>query len=358
MKNVRLIIGALLSVIFFFTACSKNSDNSKPQQQVSQKEILDNYVNGVVLPNLKDLNIQATALNNDIEAFVADKNAGNLNKARKSWFSTRESWEQSEAMLFGPVEDNNFDPRIDSWPVDFTAIQTVWSSQDDFTEDYINGLADELKGFHPIEFILFGENGDAKPEDFTNQRKIDYLMAMSRNLTHITDSLYHDWLPAKGNFAQNILQAGTSGSKYSTQRAAFIEIANAMIAIVSEVGDSKLKQPFDARDPKQAESPFSKNSFTDFANNITGAQNVYSGGYGNHSGASLSNFVAMYNKSLDTKIKNQLREIINNLKGYEVTYSEAIIHNRTQVQGSMNLLSTLNETLENELIPLIQLHVK
>jgi predicted lipoprotein len=360
MKNTLLIVTMPLAFILFMTACSKN-DNTTPQQQVSNQDILDNYVNGLVLPNLKDLNENATKLNSDIEAFIADKNTDNLTKARNSWYSTRISWEQSEAMLFGPVEDNNFDPRIDSWPVDFNAIQTVWNSQNDFTEDYINGLQDELKGFHPIEYILFGQNGDAKPEDFTDQRKVDYLAAMSNNLKKITDSLYNDWLPAGGNFAQNLLKAGTADSKYSTQQAAFIEIANAMIDIVKEVGDSKLKQPFDEKDPTQAESPFSKNSFTDFKNNITGARNVYLGGYGNSSGASLSNLVAVYNKSLDTRIQKQLDEIITNLESYNqdgITYSEAIVNNRPRVQASMDMLATLQNTLEDELIKLIQLHVK
>lgn len=352
-----LTLSSILLVTLFFSACSK-SDDPGPDQEVSSQQVLDNYVSSIVLPNLKDLNERASSLNSDIDAFIADTTQENLEQARQSWFATREAWEQSEAMLFGPVEDNNFDPRIDSWPVDFAAIQTVWNSQNDFTEDYINSLQDELKGFHPIEFILFGQNGDAKPGDFTDQRKVDYLKAMSLNLKNITDSLYDDWTPASGNFAHHLLKAGTSDSKYGTKQAAFIEIANAMTGIVTEVGDTKLKLPFDQKDPSQAESPFSKNSFTDFANNITGAQNVYLGGYGDHSGASLSSFVSLYNKSLDTKIKTQFNAVIENLKGYQVTYSEAIVSKRSQVQASMNLLATLKETLENELIPLIQLHVK
>ena len=355
--KITLFTSLALSFAFFLSSCSKNNENG-PSATATPSEVISGYVESVVLPNLKDLNEKATQMNTSIDAFIADKTQANLDAARQNWLATRVAWEQSEAMLFGPVEDNNFDPRIDSWPVDFNAIQQVWNGSDEFTQPYINNLADELKGFHPIEFILFGQNGDAKPEDFTNQREIDYLQAMSLNLKSITDSLYTDWTPEGDNFANELLTAGSGSQKYTSQKAALIEIANAMIGIIGEVGDSKLKQPFLAQDPTQAESPFSKNSFTDFKNNITGAQNVYLGRYGNSQGVSLSAFTALYNKDLDTRIKAQLSEVVSNLGGYDVTYGEAIVGKRSQVQASMDLTASLQNILETELIPLIQLHAE
>ena len=356
MKNT-LFYFAMAAIVFSAASCS-DDDNPAPQQQADVQEVIDSYVNNLVLPNLKALNDEATDLNNAVIAFLDDKTADNLTAAQEEWLSTRVAWEQSEAMLFGPVEDNNFDPRIDSWPVDFNDIQDVWNSGDEFTEDYINGLADELKGFHPIEFLLFGENGDAQAGDFTDQRKQDYLKAMSLNLKNITDSLYSDWDPADGHFGQNLLQPGSDNSKYDSKQAVMIEIVNAMAAIVSEVGDSKLKHPFNERDPQLAESPFSKNSFTDFTYNLIGAQNVYLGGFGDQQGTGLSAFVQQYNKDLDARIKAEFQKAINNLKGYDVPYSEAIVDNRSQVQESINLLDGLRTILENELVELVQLQVK
>lgn len=355
--KITLASALILASALFLSSCSKD-DSPDDSAKVTTDAVISGYVQSIVLPNLKDLNDKATAMNTAVDAFIADKSQDKLTAARQSWLATRVAWEQSEAMLFGPVEDNNFDPRIDSWPVDFNAIQSVWNGSDEFTQDYINGLQDELKGFHPIEFILYGENGDAKPADFTNQREIDYLQAMSLNLKNITDSLYKDWIPSGGNFQNELLTAGSGSQKYTSQQAAMIEIANAMIGIIGEVGDSKLKQPFTAEDPTQAESPFSKNSFTDFKNNITGAQNVYLGHYGSSQGVSLSDFVAQYNKDLDTRIKAKLSAVISNLGGYDVTYGEAISSKRSQVQASIDLATGLEEILSSELIPLIELRAK
>lgn len=356
MKIVLLSALALTSAMCM-SSCSKD-DEGGPSGSVTTTQVISGYVQSVVLPNLKALNDNATVMNISVEAFIAEKTQANLDAARKNWLSTRVAWEQSEAMLFGPVEDNNFDPRIDSWPVDFNAINQVWNGTDEFTQPFVNAMADELKGFHPIEYILFGQNGDAKPADFTNPRQIEYLQAMSVNLKNITDSLYRDWTPAGDNFAKELLSAGAGSQKYTSQKAAMIEIANAMIGIIGEVGDSKLKQPFLAKDPTQAESPFSKNSFTDFTNNITGAQNVYLGQFGSSQGVSLSGFVAQYNKDLDTRIKARLSAVISNLAGYEVPYGEAIVSKRPQVQASIDLTLGLQQILESELIPLIELRAK
>lgn len=362
MKNALLIL-TFITFLFSAVSCSDDDNKVTPSTEASTQEVIDSYVNDLVIPNLKDLNEEAADLDAAINAFLADKTAANLEEAQDEWYETRAAWEQSEAMLFGPAVDNNFDPRIDSWPVDFNAIQDVWNSGNEFTQDYINGLADELKGFHPIEFLLFGQNGDATEADFTDQRKIDYLKAMSLNLKRITDSLYADWNPAAGNYGKNLLEAGTGNSKYDSKHAVMIEIANAMAGIVSEVGDGKLAEPFSANDPSKAnpllaESPFSKNSFTDFTYNIKGAQNVYLGGYDDESGAGMSAFVSIYNKDLDAQIRAKFKAVISNLQNYDVSYGDAIINKRSQVQKSIDALEDLKSILETDLINLINLNVK
>lgn len=362
MKNSFLAI-TLIAFLFGAVSCSDDDNNVQPSQEASSQEVIESYVQQLVIPNLKDLNEEATELDAAINTFLTDTTAANLKEAQEEWYDTREAWEQSEAMLFGPVVDNNFDPRIDSWPVDFTAIQEVWNSGNEFNQDYINGLADELKGFHPIEFLLFGQNGDAAKGDFVDARKVEYLKAMSLNLKRITDSLYTDWNPAAGNYGQQLIEAGSSSNKYNSKQAVMIEITNAMAGIVSEVGETKLAGPFgnsaSEADPTAAESPFSQNSFTDFTNNIIGAQNVYLGGYDDDAGIGISAFVSKYNKNLDAQIKAKFKTVINNLKSYDaVPFGEAIINNRSQVQASIDALEDLKNILDTDLITLIQQYVK
>jgi putative iron-regulated protein len=77
----------------------------------------------------------------------------------------------TEAWLFGPVEQNNIDPRIDTWPVDFNALDAILANNDELTDTYIDGLEDALKGFHPIEYVLWGKNGNKKAAQIYHPRK-------------------------------------------------------------------------------------------------------------------------------------------------------------------------------------------
>jgi uncharacterized iron-regulated protein len=73
-----------------------------------------------------------------------------------AWKDVRSTWEQSEAFLFGPVATNNIDPSTDTWPVDYNALDSLSNTGNAFTQSYLNTLGDELKGYHPSEYLLWG----------------------------------------------------------------------------------------------------------------------------------------------------------------------------------------------------------
>lgn len=49
--------------------------------------------------------------------------------ACNAWITAREPWEESEAFLFGPVDELGLDPNMDSWPLDQNAIVQILNSQ-------------------------------------------------------------------------------------------------------------------------------------------------------------------------------------------------------------------------------------
>ena len=58
-------------------------------------------------------------------------------------------------------------------------------------EAYIEGLDEEhdaLKGFHPIEYLLWGVNGDKKAADLTDREK-EYLVALAQNLFKLANEV-------------------------------------------------------------------------------------------------------------------------------------------------------------------------
>lgn len=349
MKKITLPLLCILA----FGACEKNQesvDNTVPSR------LLADFPSKIIVPNLLQMSDRAQVLSQQAVTFDASPSQAGHDAMKSQWYAIRDAWEQSESCLFGPVASLGLDPAIDDWPVSFNSLDSVLHSSDVFTDTYIDGLETTLKGFHPIEYILFGQGGTKTFTQIT-AREREYLLALTRHLARITAQMHHEWAPNGNNFAAQVTNAGTSGSQFSTKQQAVLEIANAMMGIVAEVADGKIKEPFDLIDPALEESPFSGNSFRDFTNNIRGARNVYTGQY-LEQGASLSDFVKQYNRSLDTRIMQSLDASIANLESYNMPFGQAILNQRSALQSTMNQLKTTALLIENELLPLIQQRIR
>jgi putative iron-regulated protein len=347
-----LASGALL-----LAACKKEN-NSEPTADTSSVSgvVLNDFTKHIAESNLSDLSAKASLLNDAITAFVSNPSASSFQEIRRNWYETRVSWEQSEAFLFGPVATMELDPAIDSWPVNFVDIDSVVNGSDVFTESFIDSLDPTLKGFHPIEYLAFGESGQREYTSLSARQK-DYLVALGAHLKRITAQMIHEWKAEGGNYSAQVAGAGQSGSHYTTQKEAMLEIANGMIGIIDEVGSGKIEEPFVAKDPTLEESPFAQNSWTDFKYNIVGARNVYMGKFVMQ-GKGLTDLVKQHNKSLDLQIQQKMDAVILNIGAYASPFGVSIINDPASVQATQKQLAELKDLLEAQLIPLIQQHVK
>lgn len=351
MKNIffNLIIATI-----FFAGCHKADTDTPNTFPATEHTVINDFTDDVALSQYADLTNAATDLNTKITTLNDDATDANLTAAQNSWRALRTVWEQCEGFLFGPVEDNDFDPQMDTWPTDANQFDSLLASSNELKLSDIEALPYNMRGFHPVEYLIFGENGSKKAADLTAREK-KYMVSATIDVVNICNSINASWTEAPTNFAEQVKTAGDRSNVYSTKQDLFIAIAGAMQGICEEVGEGKMKEPFDARDPKIVESPYSGNSTADFKNNITGLQTVYVGRNGS---SGISTLVSLRNKSLDNKIRSQITAAINSFDNITEPYEKAIIDQRSQIQQTMDAVNTLDETLEEELIPFIQQQVK
>lgn len=129
--------------------------------------IVDQYVDGIVLPTYASLLQRNSDLRTAVEALAASPSNAAFEAAAAAWLAAREPWEKSEAFLFGPVDALGLDPNMDSWPLDQDAIvnhlkygnasDLNWGEGDD---DGKIEAVQNIRGFHTLEFLLFK---DGKP---------------------------------------------------------------------------------------------------------------------------------------------------------------------------------------------------
>jgi len=351
MKKI-LFVSAV--AIIGLSACHKSGNSPSANDDFTTLEgtVLTDFTNNVGIPGYTQLKTDAATLNASLQTLETTPTEDNLTAAKTNWKNMRKTWEQAEGFLFGPVEDNDYDPNMDTWPTDYTQMDSLLASNNPLQVSDIQGFTLSLRGYHPIEYLIFGDHGSRKAADITARQK-KYISSLSTDLTNTCNDLYASW--TSGGFAAQITTAGTGSAKYAKRQEVFLAIVGSMADICGEVGEGKMKEPFDAKDPQLVESPYSGNSLTDFKNNIIGAQNVYLGLGG---GKGISDLVAAKNKSLDNQVKGLFTAAINSFDNITVTYEQAIINQRVQCQQTMDAVVALKTALEGDVTSFITTNVK
>ncbi|QDG51543.1 peptidase M75 [Persicimonas caeni] len=357
-RNLLTALAILLAV--GAAACGDDGGETVESTSFDDEQIVVDYADQVVIPTYELLDTRAGELQTAVDALAGDPTDANLEAARDAWVSTREPWEQSEASLFGPVDSNGYDPALDSWPVNRSDLEQVLAGDDTIDQAYVEGLDASLKGFHTIEFLLFGDGGTKTAADLSD-RELDYLTATTADLKRTTGLLATSWtdgVDGQSAYREVFTTAGADGNQaYPSLSAAGQEITTGMITILDEVANGKIADPFDNRDTTLVESQFSYNSLTDFKNNIIGVQNAYLGkaDAAGTSGKGLTAFVAAQDADLDARVKAEIQAAIDALDAVPEPFRDAITDDagRAKIEEAITAISTVQATVEQDVQPLV-----
>ena len=318
-------------------------------------EIITNVAHTVIAADYAELERRAAVLLNAVYAVSFDTSDENLLAAQQAWRNARRAWEQTEAYLFGPVDTEGLDPAIDSWPVNRIDLDAVLNSDNVLTEDFVANLQDTLKGFHTIEYLIFGVASTKAASELTARQK-EYLVAATLNFATATRTLADGWRPGEDSFLATFVNTGADNPKYPDTTAALEELVEGMGVIADEVGNGKIADPFDERNTELVESQFSYNSIMDFADNIRGIENVYVGRYLHNDGPGLDDLVRRTNTELDQKMRGAISTAISEIEKIPHPFRDAIgtDEGRAQIETAQEAVRTLQDLIEGELLDLVQ----
>lgn len=358
--NAKTLALALTTTVFL--SCSDNT-SEVIDQTVDYKATITNLADNVFTATYKNLDDQATVLKTKLDALQTTQNATTLKEARDAWRATRQPWENSEAFLFGPAGETgsgalSLDGKLDSWPVAVNDLETFLIGTVNISSTTVAGHDDTWKGFHGIEYLLWGATGVKTSADFT-PRELSYLTFLSAELKNNTSALYSGW--TSGGFAAIFKAAGsTAGKEWTSQKSALQAATNVgvtgdlsgMYNIANEVATGKIAAAFG--NSEEEESRFSHNSKTDFMNNIRSIQNVYLGTYGSSSnGKGIGEIVSEKNAVLHTRFITEMATAINAIDAINGTFTEAIVNDRTGIQNAIDKVTIVANSIQNDIAPII-----
>ena len=368
--GLRAIVSVMLGgVLLLGTGCRSSEvlgSGETPSQAAGGGElhlaVVRNFPAQVVIPTYTQLVERSAAMVSAVDALVATPDATTLKAAQVAWLAARSPWEQSEAFAFGPADSLGFDGDLDDWPVNETDVQAVLQDNSPITPEAVQALQTTQKGFHTLEFLLFGADNNRQAADLT-PRKLEYLQALTLAFDQTAQDLLRSWRDGIGGNPAYSTVLATAGdgqnTAYPTAQTALAEIVQGMMGCLDEVGNEKIGEPLKAKSTDGLESRFSHSSLADFKNNLMSAQNAYLGrapGATQAPGESLSDVVAQADPELDKQLKAELEQAIAALEAVPNPVEPQLTNPETlaKLEAAKGAVLTAFETVEGRLLPLVQ----
>jgi putative iron-regulated protein len=324
-------------------------------------QILRDFVDNVVVPNNNQFAQRAGVLSKAIAAFTKAPNAQTLKNAQSAWVKARAAWEQTECFGFGPAESLGYDGSLDTWPINETDLKALLKSSDKLTAASVEKLKETEKGFHVMEYLLFGTDKSRQAKDLT-PRELELLPLLGADFAQNANRLADAWskgVEGKPAYRTVMATAGSSGNAaYPTVQAGAAQIIEGMLGSLGEVADEKIGKALEKKDSKLAESRFSFNTLTDIKHNVMGSQNAYIGTFSDAKATSLgiSSYVAQVNPALDQKIKQQFKAALTALDKVPEPFEKSISAPKAtaSIKAAQEAVNTLQNTLEKDVKPLLK----
>lgn len=357
MKKISYVAAAFCCMLF--VGC-ENNNNVSSKKEETFKSITNAYVVNTIeatYTRLADATIELYDACEDVYAKYEAKQSITTQEVEnlgRLWKESRRQWELSEAFLFGPVEDNNIDPHIDTWPHDLSAQLDLMNDDQKMQQVASKGLSclgDEgLMGYHALEYMIYDVTNYQHPTDIRyndfNQystNEMIYFRAIAKDLVEQLVALEACWkgqanissrkqavleaAPASVRnytglaygFANDLLNAD---GEYASYRNVMDELLDGCDGIADEVGNTKIGRPVrgastkaEEGDRNYIESPYSLNSVQDFADNIRSIQNAYMGS--NKGDASLYDYAKSKDKEVADALRDQIQTTIDAIEAMQ-----------------------------------------
>lgn len=386
----------LASAVLGFASCSvTKNDDVQAGKDLAMKSAVEQYVAHVIYPIYGDLAKESSELygllRDASEKGVAALSQDELDAIADKFLQARQSWEESEAFLYGAATDFGIDPHIDTWPLDIDALATSLSNADQVEQLkgeegilYAGGkLGKELLGFHGIEFVLFRDGAVRKVEalraveddkafsryNVTGEQELIYAAAVAGDLRDNCWQLCAAWnadcdraytgrceelevnvtVTGSGlSYGQNMLNASLAGSTYASWQETINSILIAGCSnIANEVANVKMGNAHSGEDINYIESPYSKKSFSDFIDNILSIRYSLYGksGAASPESRSIMSFLKKYSYSGADALEASISGAIEAVEACRKKGAFVDIYTDDSVQDAIDAVNALDTEL-------------
>ena len=304
----------------------------------------------------EDSLITAHALQEAVDQLIAEPTVANLRHARAAWLASRVPYMQSEVYRFGNAVVDDWEGKVNAWPLDEGLIDYVAASYGAESEENpayranviasqsftfsgktidashiskellantlheLGGIeANVATGYHAVEFLLWGQdlngigpgNGNRPATDFDPnncswkncERRAAYLRSATDLLVDDLAWMVAQWAP--GGEAREGLIHGSAKNGLSTIMTGMGSLS------YGELAGERMQLGLLLHDPEEEHDCFSDNTHHSHYYDALGIQNIYLGKYRRINGSmmegpGISALVAAVSPDTDKNLRDQL----------------------------------------------------
>jgi putative iron-regulated protein len=349
---------------------------------------------------------KAKALHAANQKLVAAPSAETMQAARTAWLAARAPYQQTEAYRFGNPIVDDWEGKVNAWPLDEGLIDYVaesYGTQSGTNPFYTANVvanprvtlgdkkidarkinkkllsetlqeigsveANVATGYHAIEFLLWGQDlngtgpgaGNRSWTDYSRaecsnghcDRRGQYLLAASGLLVDDLTWMTKQWAP------------GGAARKHLTSEGADGGLSAMLTGLGSlsygELAGERMKLGLLLHDPEEEHDCFSDNTHNSHYYDVVGIRNVYFGEYTRSDGQkiskpSLSGLVAQGSPELDREMRERLDQTLAAMEAIRVraqtkeAYDQMIAEGNDEgnatVQAAIDALTAQTRTIE------------
>lgn len=353
MWQARVALNGVMAATAFAALGSFASPPSHAASDV--REVVATYAD-IAHAGYEDSLITAKTLQAAVNKLVAEPNETNLKAAKVAWRAARVPYQQTEAYRFGNTIVDDWEGKVNAWPLDEGLIDYVAGDYGDQSEEndlYVaNVIANPslriggetidvstinkavisktlheaggvegnvASGYHAVEFLLWGQDlqgsgpgagtrpaSDFDPSNCTGgscERRVAYLRAATELLIDDLAWMVAQW--ASDGEARKMLLGGAGPVALN---AIFTGLGSLSYG---ELAGERMKLGLLLHDPEEEHDCFSDNTHNSHYYDALGIQNVYLGRYkridgSTVSGPSVSDLVGARSPKVDDRVKAAL----------------------------------------------------
>ena len=331
-----------------------------------------------------------------VDAFLATPSEAALQAARSTWLAARPPYQQTEAFRFGNPIVDDWEGRVNAWPLDEGLIDyveggatdenplavlnvvanpklTVGGSEVDASEitpalleevNEADGIESNVaRGYHAIEFLLWGQDLNGFGEGAGDRPWTDYAQGADCTggncdrrgayLAAATDLLVSDLEEMEANW----VEGGPAREAVISDPDAGIRAMLTGMGSLSygELAGERMRLGLMLNDPEEEHDCFSDNTPVSHLNDGIGIRNVYLGTYARVDGTtvegpSLASLVAAADPALDAEIRGKLEASVGALQAIEDARASGLAYDSMleagNAEGDRLIMAAVNALID------------